>query len=196
MSIINFDKVKNTKLKYFSYYLIYVLSSEIFADFMIIIYKQKPFYVYNFYTIMTVLFYFIFYKQLFQKPINKKIMNVFFVIFLLFTIVEFTIFKTSFLNSFSTYNFILGAILLIITVILFLIEIINNEDIIFKIKKALVFWISIGVLLFYVGSLPIFITGEFLGYKGIFDKILIGLNIIMYGSFILGFLWSDKKYIY
>ncbi|WP_144439123.1 hypothetical protein [Lutibacter profundi] len=61
-------------------------------------------------------------------------------------------------------------------------------------NKLLLFWISIGLLLFYVGILPIIIMSSFLEYRGLFDYIILLLNIIMYGCFITGFLVSKKEY--
>ena len=60
----------------------------------------------------------------------------------------------------------------------------------------MIFWISIGLLLFHIGSIPIFIAKQFLNYNATHNYILLGLNIIMYGSFIIGFILSDKKYNY
>ncbi|MCF6350047.1 MAG: hypothetical protein L3J23_03330 [Flavobacteriaceae bacterium] len=152
--------------------------------------------IYNIYFIITFFFYFLFYKKILKKSKNIKRINLFLILYSLFTIFDLIFLKSSFTNGFITNNIVFGAILLIITLILFLIEIINDEKIIFNIEKLLIFWISIGVLLFHIGVIPIIISSEILKYDGIYDRILLGLNIIMYGSFIIGFICSDPKYNY
>jgi len=123
-------------------------------------------------------------------------MDAFLIFYCFFILVDFFFLKTAFFTDFIVYNTVFVAIMLIITVILFLIEIVNNERIIFYIKKSFAFWISVGSLLFFIGVIPIIIIASFLNFDGIFDSILAGLNFIMYGSIILGFLWSDKNYDY
>ncbi len=117
-------------------------------------------------------------------------------VFIGFIFFDVFILKESILTEFNVHLLILGSVLLLTTLILFLIEIINNNKIIFNISKSFIFWISIGLLLFYVGILPIMITREFLNYNGTYTIILVALNIIMYGSFIIGMVKSDIKYNY
>ena len=77
-----------------------------------------------------------------------------------------------------------------------MIEIINNESIIFNIEKSFIFWVSVGCLLFYVGVIPIMISSKQLFFKGIFEVILNILNGVAHSLFIVGYIWSDKKYNY
>lgn len=198
-SIIGFffiKKFKKTKYIYFIYFLIYTFITELLAYVLgsIILIKNNP--VYNLYALVSFFFYFTFYKNLFKNKINKIIMSVFIGLYILFSIIDITIFKTDYLSDFISNNIVFGSILLTITLILFLIEIINNETVIFNIKKIFIFWVSVGALLFYIGVIPIIITSKLLNFNGLYDSILTGLNIIMYGSFSLGYILSDKKYNY
>ncbi|WP_147296399.1 hypothetical protein [Lutibacter oceani] len=61
-------------------------------------------------------------------------------------------------------------------------------------NKLLLFWICTGTLLFYIGIIPIQIMAKFFNYRGLFDYIILGLNIIMYGFFTIGFIISKKEY--
>ena len=123
-------------------------------------------------------------------------MNLFLIAFIAFTLFDIFVLKTDYCTNFIINSTIFTAVLLIITLILFLVEIINNERIIFFIRKSFIFWISVGSLLFFVGIIPIIITASFLNFDGIFDTILAGLNLIMYGSVVFGFAFFDKKYDY
>jgi len=97
------------------------------------------------------------------------------------------------LQTSQTYSIILAGIFIVISIIILLIELLNSDKIL-KINKLLLFWISIGVLLFYSGILPIYVVVDLLNYQGLFDYIILGLNIVMYGCFITGFIVSKKEY--
>ncbi|MDP3313891.1 hypothetical protein [Lutibacter sp.] len=58
----------------------------------------------------------------------------------------------------------------------------------------LLFWLSIGILIFYAGIVPIYVMIEFLNYKGIFKYILVALNVIMLSCFSIGFIVTKKEY--
>lgn len=196
VSFFFYEKFKYTKNIYFIYYLVFSFLIYFMGFLFKHIFNIIDYPIYNTYVILSFFFYIIFYRSLFRIARNKKIMDIFLLFYCLFILVDFVLLKTAFLTDFIVYSTVSAAIMLIITVILFLIEIINNERIIFYIKRSFTFWISVGSLLFFIGVIPIIITASFLNFDGIFDSILAGLNFIMYGSIILGFLWSDKNYDY
>ena len=86
-----------------------------------------------------------------------------------------------------------SSVLLIIILLLYLVEIINDKRIIFNLKKSFIYWISIGAILFHIGIIPIMITSEYLQFHGLYQYIIIPLNYIMYGCFIIGIIVSDNK---
>lgn len=201
--LLNYKKFKKSIFKFFILFLVYVLFTDSLGFILNKLYVKhdhnelyNSFPVYNVYLIISFLFYFILYKNLIKKRNKKKIITILLFIYLFLTIIDLLIFKTSFVDGFIINNIIFGSILLVITVILFMIEIINDERIVFNIKKSIVFWISVGVLLFHIGFIPIMISSKLLKYDGIYDNILLGLNVIMYGSFTIGFIKSDPKFNY
>ena len=205
VSLYYVKKFKNTIYILFIYLLCYTFLTELLSNINLIYYlKYDKFlfntsivkFSYNLYIIISFLFYFFFYKKLFKKKGNKEIMNVFIIGFVLFLIFNLMFLKSTFTNGFNTNNVVVGAIFLLITLILFLMEIINIETIVFNIKKSFIFWISVGLLLFYIGVIPIMISKKYLNYGDIYFFILNGLNVIMYGCFIIGFIKSDSKYNY
>ncbi|MFD1292872.1 hypothetical protein ACFQ5N_03395 [Lutibacter holmesii] len=88
---------------------------------------------------------------------------------------------------------IIGSLFVVISVMLFFVELINRDEIL-EIQNSLIFWISIGVLLFNIGFIPIIIIAEFIAYRGVFSYIILTLNIIMSLCFITGFLVSKKEF--
>lgn len=202
VSVFYFKKFRNTKNIYFIYFIFFTFFIDKLGYFNRIFqiitidgyHNNNP--ILNSYALITFLFFLLFYETLFKKLINKKIMKLFIVIYLIFILIEIFIFKTNFINEFYTKTTVFGSILFLISLILFLIEIIKNDQLIFNIEKSFVFYISIGCLLFYVGVIPIMISSKKLLLSGMFDTILIIMNSIAHGIFVIGYIYSEKKYNY
>ncbi len=196
ISLFYYKKFINTPYVYFIYYLTYTLFTEVMGvlfGHILLIYNV---FIYNIYTIVTFIFYFLFFRLLFKSNKLKKLMVAFLLSYILFIFLDLLVLKPNFFKNSYTHIFVFGSILLISTLILFLIEIINNKFAIFKYKETLIFWICIGTLLFFIGVLPVMISVEYLKYEGLYDIVVATLNIIMYGSFSYGFINSNPKYNY
>jgi len=189
-------KIKNTVYVEFIYLLMYVAINEIIAFILVVNFNFPNDFLYNIYDIITVLFYLYFYRAIIKNKKTKKLINYFSLLFIVSYVLEYFFLKFNLLTDNASYSPHFGSVLIIIVLILFLFEIINNEKIVFNLYKSIIFWISIGLLLFYVGSIPIFISKEIMSYNITYQYILFGLNLIMYGCFILGFILSKKEYNY
>ena len=196
VALLYFNKVRSSIYKYFVYYLLFVGLSETTSLIVSFVYRLANHFVTNIYILVTFIFYLFFYKKLFKSKKIKNVITVFIGLFASVYAFEFFSIKDLFFLKIFNYSYVFGSILLVITLILFLIEIINDEKIIFNIKKSLIFWISVGLLLFHIGTIPIIISTKYLNYNHIHQYVLAGLNVIMYGVFSLGFILSDKKYHY
>lgn len=152
--------------------------------------------IYNINIIVSFIFYFIVYRELSNKPANKVIIKYLIGFFIVFVIFNNTVLGQKIIDGYNTNNFIFGSIILFIILILFLIEIINNEKIIFNIQKYFIFWVSIGLLIFHIGMIPIMISREYLYFNNIYMYILNSLNIVMYVCYVIGMIKSDVKYNY
>jgi hypothetical protein len=196
ISVLKYKDYKNTVYKYFTF----IIGINFLADFLGYIFgvvlKIDNSFVYNFIDLVLFPFYFLLYKKFFKQPKNKKIMNLFIFIFFAVVLFEWIVLKKPFFNSSHNYILITGSILVAVTLILFLIEIINNEKIIYNITKSLVFWFSVGSLLFYVGIVPIFIIDGHINFKELYTYIITGLIVVMYSTFIYGYIVSDPKNIF
>lgn len=158
-----------------------------------VLYYQGP--VYNTFTIIAYTFFYWFYYKHFKKRRNKITVIVSWLVFYLYLFVYFVFFNYHFIRL-NTNTVVIGSTLLLIIIILFLVEIVNNENVLFNITNNLIFWITLGLLLFYVGIIPIMIARDFLNFNKLYLQILILLNLLMYGSFIIGFIKSDPKLKY
>lgn len=195
LSLFYYKKYKRTPYKYITYLLAASFLTECLAYFFGLYLRINNSVVYNVFTLFLFPFYFWFYRRIFKTKKYKKLMNFFIVVFLGTYFWELFILKNNFLTYGFDYATIIGSILVMITLILYLIEIINNEKIIFNTSKYFILWFTIGSLLFYIGIIPILIVTAYLNFREVYAYIISVLNIVMYSSFIIGYLVSDPKKI-
>ncbi len=159
--------------------------------------------MYNIFTTFEFLFYvFLFYKHL-KKIIFKKIALLFFPFFLTAVIVNFT-FIQGFDRTFNTYAFLLGSFFIVVFCCFYFYESVLPDQIDLQLSKQPFFWISSGLLIFYLGSVFINALFQYLisndlqsEGKKIYNIINRSLNIILYSTFCIAFyLCPDprKKY--
>jgi len=203
VSFFYYKKLNKSISKYFLYFFSWTFVVELIYNIVRIRYFQTNEIIFNYYitynihTIISFVFFFYFYHKLSKNKRNKKIFLVFIYAFGFFALLNYFVLNNNITDdNLNVNNIIVGSVFLLITIILFLIEIINNEKIVFNIYKSFIFWISIGLLLFYIGILPIMISTEYLNYNITYMSILNSINVIMYGSFIIGMVKSETKYNY
>jgi hypothetical protein len=131
----------------------------------------------------------------FKNKVNIKTIQ-FFKYSLIFWFAIDSFFYESILTT-QSFTYYISSLFLIITIILFFIEILNS-DAILKIKNLLIFWIAAGVLLFELGFTPVFIANKYINYaQGLtYGYILLLLNFLTSICFSLGFIWSKKDLDY
>ncbi|ARV16136.1 hypothetical protein BTO07_13725 [Polaribacter sp. SA4-12] len=103
-------------------------------------------------------------------------------------------------DYFVTYNSIAsisGSFLISIVIFLFFRDFLNSDKIL-NYRKTLSFWISFGLLFYYLGTIPFTSIINFLNYipqssKIYLIKVQFFLTIFMYCCFIFGALWSQKR---
>lgn len=199
-----FYKYKHTSLKYFLFLLWYIVITEFFAEYAsktgtLIFYTDENgnHYTTWFYNLLSFVtfasIFFIYYKYLNTLKFKKWI-KAFSIIYLLIYIINWVFIQDFFKESATTPE-VVGSIFLIITIIFFFIELLKSEKIL-VFHRMLLFWISIGMILFYAGTTPFIL--EYNGYKlipGIHKLFLIIyiLAILMYLIFTFGFIWSKKE---
>lgn len=204
MGVVYFYKYKNTPLKCFLYLLWYITFTEFFAGYasetgVLIFYTDNNgnhytvwFYnVLNFITFNTL--YYIYFKSL--KTIKfKKWIKIFALVYIGMYILNWLFIQNFILENSEIPN-IISSIFLTITILFYFIELLKSDKIV-VFHKLLLFWISIGLLLFYTGTIPfsLKLNGYMLitGIHKLFSIVYI-LAIIMYSIFTFGFIWSKKE---
>lgn len=200
---IYFYKYRNTSIKFFLFILWYITFTEFTGSYAsknnVFVFFDEKGIDYNYW--MFNLLYFVFFNMVLfiylksVKKLNHKFwIKIFIISYILISIINWSFFQ-SFIFEMSELPYVIGSIFLIISIIFYFIQLLkSSETKIFH--KELLFWISIGLLLFHSGTIPFSL--EYNGYAlipGIHKLFLIiyFLSPLMYSIFTFGFIWSDKE---
>ncbi len=156
-------------------------------------FAQYRFAIYNVFTT----FEFVFYSTLFyihlKKSILKKLVLYFIPLFILAVLFN-LLFVQGFNKTFHTYTFLLGSFFLVVFSCCFFYESVLPDKIDDQLSKQPFFWISSGLLIYYLGSVIInalfdYLTTNDLRIEGmrIYGIINNSLNVILYTSFCISF---------
>jgi len=200
-----FYKYKNSPLKYFLYILWYIVLTEFTgwyaADKDVLGFFDKEGRHYNLwmYNLMYSIFYPIvltIYLRSIHQLSYKKWIKIFIFFYIIVSIINWS-FIQSFKYEWSELPDVIGSLFLAISIIFYFMELLKSDKT-FIYHKKLLFWISIGLLIFHVGTIPFNIeVTHYALLKGIHNLFLIIwiLALIMYLIFTFGFIWSDKEKI-
>lgn len=196
---LNWSKLPNYKSKVFLFSIMFSSIVEVIGIF----FNEwtnglLSYYVYNVYIYVLFVIY-LFILRSILKNYRCKALGTFFIIlytcvFILNLILQF---DTLGHNIYSgVYS--LGVLLFIILSSFYLIALFNSSNVL-NYKKNIFFWFIIGVLLFHVPFLPFMLALDWflIEYRtSTYWIVLLILNLIMNICFIIGFLWTEKKYNY
>lgn len=188
----HFKKLNQNKLlKFWLGFLTYSFLNELISRYIIEIHNVRTIGLSNTWFLVNSFFYLLFYFFMIESTFKKKIILILISLFFIFTCIRF--YYQDFLTHYFVYSWIVGQLFIVIAIMIYFIELLNGDKIL-KIQKSLFFWISIGVLFFNIGLLPVFVIGELIDWQGIFDYIILVLNIMLSLCFITGFIVSKKEF--
>lgn len=178
---------KHTTQNYFAWFLAYVLitecvgylgSKEGFSNYI----------VYNVFTIISGFFYLFWFRRIFKQ---KQIQNLQIIVFAISIIVS-LIFENIFNELFATALITL-CILILINVISYYSQLLNSKHVLkFQYKQE--FWICTGLLIFYLGFLPLLLFKDRLNeILDLYNIALTIINAFMFGFFAISFICIQKK---
>lgn len=178
-------------LKLWLAFLIYSFLTESVSRYLIEVYKIRIIILNNTWFILNALFYMLFYFFKVNSSLKKKIILSLIGFYVLFCSIQ--LFNMAYAKEYFVYAWIIGQLLVVVSVIIYLAQLLNSNEII-NIQKSLFFWISLGVLIFDIVLIPVFVIGELIDWQGIFEYIIFGANIILSLCFITGFIVSKKEF--
>lgn len=195
-------KLKDTYWKIFPFYLGFIFLCEMTGKYL----NYQAWYnwkvsLYNYLVIpVEMLFFYWLFYQVMRKTNLRWMPALAGIIYLVCWIIdEFMIAKQPFwwVQSFS---YAIGILLMLILILAFFFQLTTGDHIL-HIRKNMMFWICLGLFIFYFGSLPFFGMGNYLFQKH--PSVYIGyaystyiLNDVMYSFFIIALLWGIPKYSY
>lgn len=192
--IYKFKTVKNTYWKWFVFYLIYIFIVEIIMQVAVYKYKVK---LGNYlsYIQIPIQFVFLFWLYAYQSLKNKRLFWVLFSIFFISLSLE-HIFSSLTNFTFKSLNYSIGTLLLLYLVGKEFFKQIKSDAILdFYYNKM--FYINLGVILFYIGNIPFFgLYYPILKIPEIWNSYYIYFmisNCIMYLLFAASFIWGRPK---
>jgi len=188
-------KYKNTYLKYFLFLLWYIVLNEFLGFYTRVYLEMNNSRIYNIYYIINFTFLLSIYKHFLQKKLFKTCVKIFIIVYWSTCIIN--AFYENFLEVAQIVPYIIVSSFLIISILLYFVEILQSERIL-NINKELLFWISIGLLLFHIGYIPYKIVQKFYdsiasanleNLRSLFFSLILILNI----CYITGFIWRQPS---
>ncbi len=195
--------------RYFVYFLwVTVLFDTFFSWFPFLIFNHESLHflkntflyenhwAYNSYDIISFSFYLFLFLNYIESLKVKKIGFYVILIFIITSLLNLA-FSGVFFKSPALYSLIIGTLLLLIFIVYFYFQVLQSDKIL-DFYKILVFYISVGTLVYHILVNPIFIYGEYYSeespnYHKIYRSILTFANIFMYTCYIIGFLVCLRK---
>lgn len=197
-AIIGFTKWGEIKKSYWSTFPFYLIIISILEVSRYIFYWMKIPTLKTFIGLVVVPFEFLFFFWLFYMNSQKKlpiiIGSVVYVIAFLIEIFWVDTMKSSYFMSFS---YSIGNIILLIFILQYFYKLIYSDRIL-NFYHERMFWVSLGLLVFFLGTLPYFGLYNLMLYK-YFDLLVsytwveIFLNYTMYLLFAASFIWGEKE---
>lgn len=155
------------------------------------------YYVYNFYMFVSLSAFILLLRSLLVK-INYRLTAVFFLILFVLSFILNSIYFKEDTNRSFTYSFAIGVVLVMILSCFYLVEIFNSDKIL-NFKRSVFFWYILGILVFHVPFTPFMLAINWfliVQDESVFSLVLFILNFLAHSCFIIGFIWSEKKYNY
>ncbi len=194
--LIYWKKVKNNYFKWLSIYLIYIFLADFSGPIIDSLGINNTKY-YNYFVIPEeFLFFFCLFHKNFEKSEYKGLpilcMGIYF-ISLMADVFYFS--KHQFF--FDSISYSIGNLLLLILILLFFIQLINNDEVL-TFQKNMMFWICVGLLVYFLGSFPYYglrntFIAKYHNLHEIYYYITNALDCFMYLMFTFSFIWGKPN---
>lgn len=155
------------------------------------------YYVFNLYILISFSIYILLLKSLIKTMTHKNLASFLLVIFLVFYFINYFFIQNEF-GQILTNSYTVGVLSIIILSFLYMFELFSS-NLVLSYSKSVFFWFVLGILIFHVPFLPFMLSLKWflIDYNpSIYGLIIFFLNLLMNFCFLVGFIWSEKKYNY
>jgi len=188
-SLLTYRALKGTAFRLFPFFLLFIVVVELAGDYTGRVLHYNNAWFYNFSTTLEFIFYTHIFSRTLRNPVYKKMTLGFMVCFPLLVLLNMAFIQG--FTEFHSYTNALGSISMIIFCCFFFYELLLNplEG---ELHKVPMFWISTGILFFYLGDLSFdllynLLKNDAIG-RDLFKSINNNLILILYSCFIIAFL--------
>ena len=188
-----YKKYKFSFLKYFIFLLWYIVINDFIALYYSLTINIYNALFFNIYQIISFTFYLVLFKKNIQSLKLKKIVSYLILLYLISFVLCFFI-DDFFKNHFSL-SYIIGALFVISSIIMFFSEILNSDKII-KMNKMLLFWISIGLFVSLLPDIPFDLMRKYYANSPSIPFIFASSYLLVFANNILlitGFIWCNEE---
>jgi len=192
IAIFYYNREKKQQWKFFVFYLVFIFLCEAFGRWGNFIYFSKAQY-YNYFVMpcQFIFFYWLYAAKSLQQP---KLFYILSLLYLLSFIPNEIFFSGN--KIVFAFNYTFGCLILMLLVVMEYYKQINSHDIL-NFSKNRMFYINLGITLFYIGTLPFFALysplRKYLEIWNIyFDYFLIS-GIVMYILFSISLIWGRQN---
>ena len=173
----------------------YFTNYEYFAFVKDTVYKDN-YWWYNLYMLISYSFFIYYFNSFLVSSKIKKGIKYVIVLYIIAAIIN-LVFSDIFFDGYSIFTSVAGTLFVLFSIFFFHFDLLKSDKII-EFKRYLPVYISIGVLIYSLIETPFDIYSEYFSTENdLFVKlqgyILVAINVIMYSTFILGFIICSKK---
>lgn len=194
VGFITAKKSNPSYLKHFPLFLLIVFSVEI-SGLIVNLMGYQNVMIYNFSTVFEISFYGYYFSQIVKN--NSKILTIKLQTLVLASICFINILFYQGIHNFYTYTYTLGSIYLVILGVVYFRQILtsNTNGNLLLLPS---FWITVGIVFFYVSSFTITGAMNYISTLPVYLKknlqsVYLNVNSVYYGTFIIAFLSTLKK---
>lgn len=162
---------------------------------------RKNYWIYNIYFIISFYVYVNYFKQNIKSKKSRRVLNISVICYVVTACMNLT-FSDFYFKTFSSYTFIMGSILFLISIAIFYFEMLKSDNVLLF-YKSIPFYVSVGSLVFHLTVTPLFIYSKYFHmsispeFVHIYGVIFTSANIFLYTCYTIGFivcLQENKSY--
>ena len=189
-------KVKDNHFKWFVLYLLYIFLADLTGGIIdIYLFSNVKYYDYFVIPVEFIFFFWLFRAEL-KNGKNRRLPVICLGVYLAAFLVD-VIYFSRHQFPFYSFSYSVGNLLLLILILFFFIELINSNAIL-SYRQNMMFWINVGLLIYFLGTLPYYGLRNTFVYKYhrlhiIYNYITLILGCIMYLTFTLSFIWGKPN---
>lgn len=157
-------------------------------------FPRSNLWIYNFFLIVRLIFYLLFYYQHLSSYKTKNIIRYSIIPLIFFGLLDYFFIETP--NQVNTYSIVLDHLIIMLLSLYYFSQVLNDKVVI-KLSTHPMIWISLGTFIYFSGTLPFFISLSYISRNNASLAISMlyintALNTLMYSFYLISFLCKPQ----